>query len=82
MSIGTILLIVLIIALIGVVLVVLGIAGLIVENVTFTETKQVLDVGPLQVTSEEQHNLPIPTLAGVVAVIAGLGMIFASRRYT
>jgi hypothetical protein len=68
--------------LIGVVLVVLGIAGLIIENVTFTETKQVLDLGPLQVTSEEQHNVPIPTIAGVIAVIAGLGMIFASRRTT
>ena len=68
--------------LIGVVLVVLGIAGLIIENVTFTETKQVLDLGPLQVTSAEQHNVPIPTIAGLIAVIAGLGMIFASRRTT
>jgi hypothetical protein len=68
--------------LVGVVLVVLGIAGLIVQNVTFTETKQVLNVGPLQVTSEEQHNLPIPTIAGVIAVIAGLGMIFAARGGT
>ena len=68
--------------LIGVVLVVLGIAGLIIENVTFTETKRVLDLGPLQVTSEEQHNVPIPTIAGLIAVIAGLGMIFASRRTT
>ena len=60
----------------------LGIAGLIVQNVTFTETKQVLHLGPLQVTSEEQHNVPIPTIAGIAAVIAGLGMIFASRRYS
>ena len=65
--------------LVGFVLVVLGIAGLIVQNVKFTETKEVLNVGPLQVTSEEQHNLPIPTIAGVIAVIAGLGMIFAAR---
>ena len=67
---------------IGVVLVVLGIAGLIVQNVKFTETKKVVDFGPLQVNSEEQHNVPIPTIAGIAAVIAGLGMIFASRRYT
>lgn len=66
--------------LIGVLLVVLGIGGLIVQNVTFTETKHVLNVGALQVTAEEQHNVPIPTVAGVIAVIAGLGMIFASRR--
>jgi hypothetical protein len=68
--------------LIGVILVVLGIAGLIVQNVTFTENKKVLDFGPLQVRADEQHNVPIPTIAGLVAVMAGLGMIFASRRYT
>ena len=68
--------------LVGFVLVVLGIAGLIVQNVTFTETKQVLDVGPLQLRTEEQHDVPIPTIAGLAAVIAGLGMIFASRRYS
>ena len=65
---------------IGVVLVVLGVAGLIVQNVHFTETKKVVDIGPLQVNSEEQHNVPIPTIAGIAAVVAGLGMIFASRR--
>jgi hypothetical protein len=67
---------------IGVVLVALGIAGLVVQNVQFTQTKKVLDVGPLQIRSEEQHNVPIPTIAGVLAVIAGLGMVFAARRST
>jgi hypothetical protein len=66
--------------LVGVLLVVLGIAGLIVQNVTFTESKEVLDLGPLELRSEEQHNVPIPTIAGIVAVVAGLGMILASRR--
>jgi uncharacterized membrane protein len=66
--------------LIGVVLVVLGIAGLIVQNVKFTETKKVVDIGPLQVTSEEKHNVPIPTIAGIAAIVAGLGLVIASRR--
>jgi hypothetical protein len=65
---------------VGVVLVVLGIAGLLVQNVTFTETKKVVDIGPLQVRSEEQHNLPIPTIAGIAAIVAGLGLVMASRR--
>jgi hypothetical protein len=68
--------------LVGVLLVVLGIAGLVVQNVHFTETKRVVDVGPLHVNSEEQHNVPIPTIAGVIAVIAGLGMVFAAKRGT
>ena len=65
---------------VGVLLVVLGIVGLVVQNVSFTETKKVVDIGPLQVNSEEDHNVPIPTIAGIVAVLAGIGMIFAARR--
>jgi hypothetical protein len=65
---------------VGVVLVVLGVIGLVVQNVQFTEKKKVLDLGPLEIRSEEQHNVPIPTIAGIFAVIAGLGIIFASRR--
>ena len=66
--------------LVGVLLVVLGLAGLIVQNVRFTETKKVVDLGPLQVTSEEKHNLPIPTIAGIAAIVAGLGLVILSRR--
>jgi len=65
---------------VGVLLVVLGVFGLVVQNVKFTETKKVVDLGPLQVNSTEQHNVPIPTIAGIVAVIAGMGIIVASRR--
>jgi hypothetical protein len=65
---------------IGVVLVVLGSVGLIVQNVKFTETEKILDIGPLHVTSEKEHNLPIPTIAGIAAIVAGLGLVMVSRR--
>jgi hypothetical protein len=32
------------------------------------------------VRSEEQHNLPIPAIAGIAAIVAGLGLVLASRR--
>lgn len=67
-------------SLLGILLVVLGIGGLIVENVSFTEKKEVVDLGPVEINSEEKHNIPIPTIAGVIAVVAGLGMIFVDRR--
>ena len=66
--------------LIGVLLVGLGIAGLVVENVTFTETEEVVDIGPLEIQTEGEHNIPIPTIAGIIAVVAGLGLIFAGRK--
>jgi uncharacterized membrane protein YidH (DUF202 family) len=65
---------------VGVLLVTLGLLGLVVPSVNFTETKKVIDLGPLQVNSTEQHKVPIPTIAAIVAVLAGLGVIVASRR--
>jgi hypothetical protein len=48
--------------------------------VKFTETKNVVDLGPIQINSEEKHNIPIPTIAGIAAVVAGLGLVLMSRR--
>jgi len=68
------------IALVGVVLIVVGIIGLAVTNISFTEKKTVIDAGPLKVTANEQHNIPIPTVAGVAAIVVGLGLVFMGRK--
>jgi hypothetical protein len=60
-----------------VLLIVLGAAGLMMQTVT--ETKNVLTIWPLELRSQEQHRFPLPTIAGVVAVVAGLGILFASQ---
>ena len=65
---------------IGVVLIVLGVVGLVVENVSFTERKTVLDVGPLKVQADEQKVVPIPTIAGIAAIVVGLGLVFMARK--
>ena len=67
-------------ALAGIVLIVIGIAALVVPAITITETDTVAEVGPLQLEAEEEHTFPIPAIAGVLAILAGLGLVFASRR--
>jgi hypothetical protein len=67
-------------AILGLVLIVLGIGGLIFRSVHWTETKNVADIGPIQINSQEEHSLWIPTVAGIAAVVAGVGLIFVSRR--
>ncbi len=68
------------IALVGVVLIVVGIIGLAVTNISFTEKKTVIDAGPLKVTANEQHNIPIPSIAGIAAIVVGLGLVFVGRK--
>jgi len=66
--------------LVGVLLIALGVVGLAVDNISFTEQKTVIDAGPLKVTAAEQRTIPIPTIAGVAAVIVGLGLCLIGAR--
>jgi hypothetical protein len=67
-------------AIIGVVLIVVGLAGLVVPRFTYTTTEKVLEVGPLVATADKEHSVRIPDIAGIIAVVAGGALVFASRR--
>jgi hypothetical protein len=67
-------------ALLGILLIVFGVIGLVVANVSFTEHKTVLDAGPIKITQEQERVIPIPTIAGIVAVAVGLGLVLVARR--
>ena len=64
----------------GVMLIAIGIAGLVIDNISFTEKKVVIDAGPLKVTADQQRTIPIPSIAGVIAIAVGAGMVFFGRQ--
>lgn len=68
------------ISILGIVLIVGGIIGLFVSRVSWTETKPLVKAGPIEINHEEDHSVWIPTAAGVISVIAGLGLVMVGRR--
>lgn len=68
------------IAILGVVLILLGIAALILQGITYTAEEQVLEVGPIEATAERERTIPLPPIAGAVAVVAGLVLVYLGRR--
>ena len=68
------------VSILGVVLIIAGIAGLFFSRVSWTETKPLVKAGPIQINHDEDHTVWIPTAAGVVSVIAGLGLVLVGRR--
>jgi hypothetical protein len=66
--------------LIGVLLVILGVGALLFGHFSYTETKPLIDAGPIHVNSQEDHTVWIPTAAGIVVLLAGLGLVFAGQR--
>jgi uncharacterized membrane protein YidH (DUF202 family) len=68
--------------LIGVLLIVFGVVALVVGGIRYTKREKVLDIGPLQATTEEHKTIPIPPIAGVAAIVGGAVLVFADRRRT
>ena len=66
--------------LLGVVLIVVGVGALLFGHFSYTQTKPVADIGPLHINAQEEHQVSIPTIAGIVVVIAGLGLVVVGRR--
>ena len=66
--------------LIGAVLVVLGVGALLFGHFSYTETKPLVDAGPIHINTQEDRTVWIPTVAGIVILLAGVGLVFAGRR--
>jgi hypothetical protein len=64
---------------IGIVLIVVGLLALAWSGFTYTTTEKVVDIGPIHATRDKTHNVPLPPIAGGLAVVAGIVLLIASR---
>lgn len=64
----------------GIVLIVLGLAALAYQGFNYTSRETVVDIGPIKATADTQKRVAIPPIAGVVAVVAGVALVFAGKR--
>ena len=64
----------------GILLVVIGIIALAVPSITFFTTERAVDAGFFKIDYEKPHTIVLNPIVGIVAVIAGIAMLFASRK--
>ncbi len=64
----------------GIVLIVIGILMFVFRNISFTQEKKVVDLGPLQVNRKEEKTIGWPIYAGAIAVVAGIAVIALDRK--
>jgi hypothetical protein len=66
----------------GALLILGGVIALSVGGFSFTTRDKVAEVGPVQVTTDRQHSVPLSPLLAGIAVAAGVVLIVASSRKT
>jgi uncharacterized membrane protein len=64
----------------GMILIALGLFGLAWGGFTYTTQEKVVDVGPIHATRDETHRVPLPPIAGAVALIGGVALLIAGKR--
>ena len=66
--------------LIGIVLIVVGVIALAMGGFSYTTREKVLDLGPIQATTEKHHNIPLSPIVGIAALIGGIAVLAAGSR--
>ena len=66
--------------LIGVLLIVLGVIALAYQGFTYTKKEKVLDIGPIEATTETTETIPLPPILGGVAVASGVALILLGNK--
>ncbi len=64
----------------GLILIVLGVLGLAWGGFTYTTREKVVDIGPIHATRDESHHVPLPPIAGAVALIGGVVLLVAGQK--
>ena len=64
----------------GVLVIVAGVLALAYQQLSYTTRETVLDIGPLEATTESRKVIPLPPLIGVAIVAGGVILVLAARK--
>jgi hypothetical protein len=65
---------------IGILLIVIGVMSLVFQGITYTTKEDVIDLGPVNVTTETKKSVPLPPILGGIALAGGILLVAKSAR--
>jgi uncharacterized membrane protein YidH (DUF202 family) len=65
---------------VGILLIVVGVIGLAVGGINYTRREKVIDIGPIEATAERRERIPLPPIAGGLALAAGVVLVLAGNK--
>jgi hypothetical protein len=66
--------------LVGIVLIVLAVIAFSFQGITYTKREKVLDIGPIQATTEKKETIPLPPILGALALAGGVVLVFVGSK--
>ena len=66
--------------LIAIILIAIGIVAFGYQGISYTTKENVVDIGPLKVTTEKTNTLPLPPIVGGIALVGGIVLLAVGRK--
>ena len=67
-------------SLLGIIFIVIGVIALGYEGVSYTTREKVLDIGPIEMTSEKTESIPLSPVVGGAALIGGIALLVIGNK--
>ena len=67
--------------LVGIILIVLAVIAFSYQGITYTKREKVIDIGPLQATTEKKETIPLPPVVGAAALIGGVALVLVGSKH-
>ena len=64
----------------GIILIVVGIVGLAWGGFNFTTREKVVDIGPIHASRDKTHSVPLPPVAGALALVCGVALLVVGKN--
>jgi hypothetical protein len=61
-------------------LIIIGVIALAYQGFSYTTTEKAVDLGPIQVTAEKKHTVPLPPVLGGIALVGGILLLVTSKK--
>ncbi|CAN5824422.1 hypothetical protein BH11VER1_BH11VER1_24230 [soil metagenome] len=65
---------------VAILLIVLGIIAFAYQGITYTTKEKAIDLGPLQITAEKTHTIPLPPIVGGIALVGGIVLLVTAGK--
>jgi uncharacterized membrane protein YidH (DUF202 family) len=66
--------------LIGILLIVFGVVALALGGFQYTTREKVLDIGPLEASTEKHRTIPISPIVGIASLAGGIALVLAGAK--
>ncbi|HEX9714660.1 MAG TPA: DUF3185 domain-containing protein [Desulfurivibrionaceae bacterium] len=66
--------------LIAIILIAVGVVAFAYQGITYTTREKVVDIGPIQMTTEKTKTIPLPPIVGALALVGGIVLLVMGKK--